>query len=395
MIGNAGGAGVLASDAAQSAGLEVPILSEALRQRLPGPRGQDNPIDLGAGATARDLSAALEEVAGSGEVDAVVAVVAATRANDPDAMLDVVARSVLPTVAVVLGRPDSAPLLDEKGARPVPVYQFPESAVRALGHAVRYGRWRRSSRGVVPDLAGIRAAEARGVVARALAGRPEGGWLPAETARELLATYGIEMVSLRRATDAVGAVEAARSIGYPVVLKTADPAVVHKSDVGGVALNLGDDDEVRTAFERVAEVGDGSVLVEPMLAGQVELLVGVVQEPTFGPVLVLGMGGVWTEVLGDQAFRILPLTDVDAAAMVRDLRCSPLLFGYRGSPRCDVDALSDLLLRVARLADDVPEVAELDLNPVMASRTGAVATDVRLRLAPTPEGPLPELRRLR
>ena len=393
VVGNAGGIGVLACDAAHAAGLVVPALSQAVRRRLPGPVGVDNPVDLGAGATPEELRKSLAVLAGSGEVDALVVVVTATRANMPDELLAAAVGCLLPTVAVVVGLSDGPRLLMGARGRPVPVFSFPESAVRALGHAVRYGRWRRSSRGVVPDLPGIRSKTARRLVEEFLARDQDGGWLPAETGRDLLQAYGVAVAPQRVARSVTGAVRAATALGYPVALKTADPSVVHKSDVGGV--DVGTHAAVRSAYARITTAHPGHpVLIQPMVPALVELLVGAVQEPMFGPLLVLAMGGVWSEVLDDRAFRILPVTGVDAAAMVHDLRCAPLLHGYRGSPPCDVAAFEELLVRVARLVEDVPEIAELDLNPFQVSADGAVAVDVKVRLEPTTPSPSPLLRAL-
>jgi acyl-CoA synthetase (NDP forming) len=189
----------------------------------------------------------------------------------------------------------------------------------------------------------------------------------------------------------------AAKLGYPVALKATGPDLVHKSDVGGVQLDLDTDTDVTAAYDEVAaRLGarmTGAV-VQQMAAPGVETIIGVVQDPLFGPLVMFGLGGVATELLGDRSFRVLPLTDLDAAELVRSLRASPLLFGYRGTPRVAVAALEDVLQRVARLAGRLPEVAELDLNPVIASTDHAVTVDCRARVAPVPAGPPPDLRRL-
>jgi acyl-CoA synthetase (NDP forming) len=182
-----------------------------------------------------------------------------------------------------------------------------------------------------------------------------------------------------------------------VVLKAEAEGVVHKTEAGAVKLDLRTDDEVAIAYAELTAAFGASlqrVLVQPMLAGGVETLVGVVHEPVFGPLVVFGLGGIATEVLGDHAARLAPLTDADAAQLVHGVRAAPLLLGHRGSPAVDTGALADLLLRVSRLADDVPEVAELDLNPVIARPDGAHVVDVRIRIAPAaPRDPF--LRQLR
>jgi acyl-CoA synthetase (NDP forming)/GNAT superfamily N-acetyltransferase len=381
VIGNAGGGAVLAADAARAAGLEVVSLA-----------------DLGPAATADELAAALGTVCHDGSVDAVLVVLAVTRANDPKALLRAVSGSMtsdLTWLVTVLGMPDRPPEVSgRRGA--APVFPFPESAVRALGHAVRYGRWRQTPAGTLPAFADVRRREARGIVDAALARWPYGGWLGAATARALLDCYGVTVAPLEPAGSVDEAVAAAAAMGYPLALKAGDPNLVHKSDVGGVVLGLSGEADVRRAYAKVTQrLGARDVLLQPMVDAQVELLVGVTQEPTFGPVVVLGLGGVHAEVFGDRTARVAPLTDRDAAEMVRGLRATPLLFGHRGSEPVAVAALEELLMRVSRLAEDLPEVVELDLNPVMASATGAVAVDVALRVEPVEEGPDAELRALR
>jgi len=190
--------------------------------------------------------------------------------------------------------------------------------------------------------------------------------------------------------DATEAVDAAHALGYPAVLKAADPNLVHKSDVGGVRLNLADAAEVAAAYRAVVDAtGDPRVLVQPQVATQAELVAGIVHDPLFGSLVMLGLGGVHTDLFADRALRLLPVTDTDAAAMWRSLRAAPLLTGYRGAPAADTAGIEDLVLRLGRLAEELPEVAELDLNPVLAGPDGVVAVDVKLRLAPVDAEPDP------
>ncbi|MER3452943.1 MAG: GNAT family N-acetyltransferase, partial [Acidimicrobiia bacterium] len=234
-------------------------------------------------------------------------------------------------------------------------------AARALAAACRYGEWRERPEGNVPVFDDVDPATARAVVDEALAGRPEGTWLAPESVAALLGAYRIPLAPIRRVSSVEEAVAAAQDLGFPVVLKAASPELVHKSDVGGVRLGLADAGEVRRAFEEMAGVLGGRMggaVVQRMVEAGVETIVGVVQDPAFGPLVMFGSGGIAVELFGDRAFRILPLTDLDAAELVRSTKGSPLLFGYRGAPPADVDALCELLLRVARLADDLPELAE-------------------------------------
>ena len=215
--------------------------------------------------------------------------------------------------------------------------------------------------------------------------RPEGGWLSAAAVRDVLSGYRIPLVPTRTAASAAEAVAAAAASGGPAVLKAEVAGLVHKSDAGAVKLDLHGEHEVRAAYAELAGAFGSKldrVLVQPMLGSGVEVLVGVVQEPVFGPLVVFGLGGVATEVLGDRTARLTPLTDADADRMIHDVHAAPLLLGHRGSPAVDTAALADVLLRVSRLADDVPEIAELDLNPVIAGPDGAQAVDARIRIAP-------------
>lgn len=401
VIGNAGGVNVLAADAAEPAGLSVPALTPALCARLARlasvATGCDNPLDLGPAPTPASLAGALDQVARSGEVDLALVVVAATRAVDVPALLDALAPVVdrhagLPMAVVVLGTAGPKAL----GERRVPVFDLPENAVRALGHAARYAAWRREPLGTRPALAGIDPEPARAAVSAALAAG--GGWQPYETAATVLRAYGVPLLATTTAGGADEAVAAAARLGYPVALKAADPSLTHKSDIGAVRLRLNDPDRVRSAYHALAGVLDTDeprVLVQPMASGTVELVAGVVHDRLFGSLVQVGLGGVHTEVLGDHAFRLVPVTDLDAGRMWRALRSAPLLTGYRGAPPVRTDALEDLLSRLGRLAEDLPEIAELDLNPVFAGPGGVVAVDVKMRLAAVGPEPDAVLRRLR
>jgi acyl-CoA synthetase (NDP forming) len=279
----------------------------------------------------------------------------------------------------------------------IPSYLFPESAARALGHAVRYGAWRSSQEGQVPELDGIKPDDARRLVADFLAKEHGGGWLPPDQAASLLGCYGIELVRTIAAASADEAVRAASDLGGAVVVKADVEGLVHKTDAGAVLLDLRTGTDVRRGYDQLASrFGPGlrQVLVQPMLAEGVEVLIGVAHEPVFGPLVVFGLGGVTADVLGDHAARLTPLTDVDAREMIGGIRAAPLLYGHHGGPPVDLDSLADILLRISRLADEVPEIAELDLNPVIAQADGAHPVDARIRLVPTePQDPF--LRRLR
>ena len=391
IVGNAGGLNVLAADAAEAVGLQVVEFSSTLRQRLEaaGPHlaGIGNPVDLGADAASDAIGHAIHAVASSGEADALVVTLVATRTNDLPGALVALSEAAddqpqLPIVAVIVG---GAPLL-KLGRRSIPVYELPEDAVRSLGHACRYARWRRTSPGTKPALDGIDRGGARRIVAGAIA--EGGGWQPSTVVHALMSSYGILLLETRLETGIENAQESARDLGFPVAMKATRPGLVHKSEAGGVKLALSDESAVGEAYLAIADALDETepqVAVQQMVRTDVELVVGVAHDSKFGSLVMVGLGGVHTDLLGDRTFRSLPVTDLDAAGMWRELRAAPLLTGYRGTPGMDTDALEQLLLRVAQLAEDFPEMSELDLNPVVAVQSGVAALDVKLRLEPAGE----------
>ncbi|HKR68637.1 MAG TPA: GNAT family N-acetyltransferase [Streptosporangiaceae bacterium] len=417
IVSNAGGAGVLTADACGDNGLQVTVLSEAtqrrLRKLLPSGAVVSGPVDTSAAVSRSAFRSCLEQVAKDEGVDAIIAITVPTALGHlTPAISDT--RIEKPIVAVTLDQQESARLLkpttkanedtsatgdrtDCPVREAIPSYLFPESAARALGHAVRYEAWRSSQDGQVPDLPGIRHDEARRLVADFLAEQHGGGWLPPDQAGALLACYGIELIRTITAASADEAVRGAAVLGGAVVLKADVEGLVHKTEAGAVLLDLRTETDVRRGYDQLAKrFGPGlrEVLVQPMLAEGVEVLIGVAHEPVFGPLVVFGLGGVATDVLGDHAARLTPLTDVDAQEMIGGIRAAPLLYGHRGNAPVDLDALADILLRISRLADEVPEIAELDLNPVIAQAEGAHPVDARIRIIPAePQDPF--LRRLR
>jgi acetyl coenzyme A synthetase (ADP forming)-like protein len=403
IVGNAGGAAVLAADACAAVGLTVPEFDEATQRtlrELAGPNaGVSNPVDLGAGATPHLFGLALGTALASPSIDGalvILAPVASVKADDVAQAVAAVGAGSRPVVFVHLGS-DVVPATLRQGSRVIPCYAFPERAVRALGRIADHSAWRNRAEGHVAALDRIDLASARAVVDAYLNGQPEGGWLPPLHAATLLRAFGIPTVDEMRVGSASEAATAARRLGFPVVLKAVGDKILHKSDVGAVRLGISTSAEVRDAFiELSTRLGDAmqSAVVQPMLRG-VELIAGVVSDPSFGPVVMFGSGGTAVELFGDRVFRILPLTDDDATEMVRSIRGAPLLFGHRGAPACDVPAVQDVLLRVARLADEVPQLAEMDLNPLIATPRGASAVDARIRLGPWRRHAESEVRRLR
>src|SRR4051812_1384108 len=407
IVSNGGGPGILAADACVAVGLEVVELStatqDALRAITPPGAALRNPVDLVASASAAVYEDAIRIVLADDDVDAVVVLFVpplVTEAADvatavAAATEDAPTKPVLACFLVPEGRVD---VLSADGRR-IPTFAFPEAAAVALERAARLAEWRARPEGAVPVLPGIDLDRARALVEHELADAPDGRWVDPVRIRQLLECFGIAMVPTLCVPDADAAVDAADDVGYPIALKAGAADLVHKSDVGGVHLHLGDADAVRTAFATMHEaLGNamGGAIVQPMVtSGGVETIVGITRDVLFGSLVLFGMGGIEAELVRDTAVRFVPLTDVDAHDLVRSLRSSPLLFGYRNTPEVDVDALEGTLLRVGLLAEHVPEVAEFDANPVIASPTGAVVVDAKLHLARAPAEPPPELRRLR
>ncbi|HEX6699772.1 MAG TPA: acetate--CoA ligase family protein [Gaiellaceae bacterium] len=382
VVTNAGGLGILCADACEAAGLELPELSSEtrakLREALPQEASVANPVDLLGSATAATYEAVLPPLLADPSVDAAIVLFVPPVVAGADEVAAAIDRTVRatgtekPVLAVVISAEGMPAALREEGAA-VAAFSYPESAARALGVAADRADWLRRPVGSVPELDGIDTAAASAVLAEALSGADD-AWLSPDSARALFESYGLPLVPERVAASADEAVAAARELGFPVVVKTA-AAGAHKTETVGVALDLADEAAVRDAVARI----EPPVLVQPFVRGGAELLAGVVQDPVFGPLVAFGPGGVMAELIGDAGFRIAPLTDVDAEELVLGGKAGRIVRGYRGTPPADVAALVDLVYRLARLAEDHPEVAELDLNPVMALPEGCFAVDARVR----------------
>jgi acetyl coenzyme A synthetase (ADP forming)-like protein len=383
VLTNAGGLGILCADACDAAGLDLPAPSDettaALKAALPAEASVANPVDMLGSATAQSYAEALPLLLADPHVSAVVVLfvpaVSATADEVAESVAEAAARadSGKPVLAVVMSSEGIPAAL--RASRHVSAFAYPESAARALGRVADRAEWlRRPQGGAIAALEGIDHARAGGVVAEALA-RSEDAWLDPAATRELLLAYGVPLVPERVATTVDDAVAAARELGLPAVVKTAAPGA-HKTESGGIALDLASDEAVAAAAARIGP----PVIVQPMLSGGAELLAGVVQDPVFGPLVAFGPGGVFAELIGEAAFRIAPLTDVDAEELVTRGKAGKLVAGFRGAPAADRAALEDLVHRLARLGEDFPAVAELDLNPVLALPDRCVAVDARVRV---------------
>ena len=406
IVTNAGGPAIACADACGAAGLPVGPLQEAtrraLREWLPAAAAVANPVDMLAAATGRDFRRAIETVAADPGVDAIIAIfIQVLRGRGATAVLRAIraatrraVRMGVPVAAVVMtpGAQTAAPA----GGLEVPVFATPEHAARALGHAARHAHRRRHPPPafVAPDDTDSDGAAT--VIAHALAAGP--GWLGVEDTARLLGAYGIPVAPASVAASPHGAGRCAAALGGEVALKAIVPRLSHKRDADAVRLGLNSANavaraarELQSSLESAGHRVDG-FLVRAVAPPGVEMLIGVVSDPRFGPVVACGAGGTAVELLGDVQVRLAPVTVAEASEMLRGLRTFPLLDGYRGAPRAAVAALEDVVVRIGALAAAHPTVAELDLNPVVVSAVGAVAVDARVRVAPVaPPPPFPTL----
>jgi acyl-CoA synthetase (NDP forming)/GNAT superfamily N-acetyltransferase len=403
IVSNVGGAGVLAADSCTEHGLVVHRLTGETRRRLhtlvPSGGAVTGPVDTTATVSEESFRHTLEIAAADHGVDAVIVLVLPT-ASTGDLVSAICSADVsVPLVAVVLDQTEMARLLPRNAAAggSIPAYADPEMAAQAMASAARYGAWRARPAGRVHEFSDVTTDDARVLVKGYLHRSPSGGWLPPDKAATLLACYGIRLTELTPVSSADEAVRVAAGLSGPVVLKADVRGLLHKTDAGAVQLDLRTELEIRRGW-RLLTSKFGSrlrqVLLQPMITGGTEVILGVAQEPVFGPLIIFGLGGVATDVLADHTARLAPLTDTDADELIHSIRSAPLLLGHRGSAPADLAALQDMLLRVSRLADDLPEIAELDLNPVIARPDGVFAVDARIRLAPAEQRDL-FLRKLR
>lgn len=392
IVGNSSAIGLLAADTARAQNLHL----------------GGEPVDVGPQAGPDVFAAAVRDALGSPEIDALVVVfvppVAIPGAAYARALRETVAaqsgeraKPVVSTFLAAEGVP--AELAVYQDGTPsfgsIPSYPSPERAVNALARLVRYSAWRRRPQGTIVRPDGIRSGQAQALM-HAWTTAEESRELPTDEAVRFLACYGIEVVPFRLVTTVDDAVAAADELGYPVALKVFDENLRDRPDRAAVRLDLVSEESVRAGYQNLREISDvDQVYVQRMGPSAVSCAIGLQDDPSFGTLVSFGLSGVVSSLLGDRAFRAVPLTDVDAATLVREPRTAPLLTGYHGDPPADLDALHDLLLRVAALAEDTPEVRTLSLDPILAAPEGAFVTNVRMTVGPPPSRPDSGPRRLR
>jgi len=399
VVTNAGGPGILAVDACEGAGLSVVEFSPGTRRQLseflPASASLGNPVDMVASAGPDAYRRAIGVALGADETDALIVIYTPVDPSHSEAILRAIAAGVIdarhagsrkPVLACLMAYAATRPLMAE--SEQVPVYAFPENAARALAQAASYGAWRKLAPGRYRSFDDTGVETARKICRSALAARGD-TWLTSRELHQVLDAYRVPLVHEAETSDPVEAADIASTFGFPVVAKLNAVGLVHKSDIGGVRTSLRSANEVKAAATGLLEVArahrltGARVVIQPMIAGGVETMIGALHDPLFGSLVGFGLGGTDVEIEQDVHFRVAPMTDRDAMDLIGESRAHIKLAGQRGRPVADMRAVQDLLLRVSALAADIPELRELDLNPVLVlpDGSGCKVVDARIRIA--------------
>jgi acetate---CoA ligase (ADP-forming) len=394
IVTNAGGPGVMCADACEAVGLEVPELPEevlaSLREFLPAEAGISNPVDMIATASADHYRQTIRALAAYEGLDALIVIFIKPLLTRPEDVAGAIHEAVaemprrIPVQAVFMSEKDHAAA---RAVGAMPVHLYPEDAAHALGRVMRHVDWRRMPSEEPPDFEDVDHERAAALIAEGLGGGQE--WLDIEGASRLLACYGIPIPRWSTAGDPEEAAAAAAELGGAVALKAQGEGLLHKTEMGAVRVGLDPGQVAEAAMEMDEAVSAAGgrrekFIVQEMVGDGTELLIGVADDATFGPVLACGAGGTQAELLHDVSIRVTPITPTDARQMIRSLVTFPLLTGFRGAPHADLDAIEEQLLRVGAMVEAHSEIAEMDLNPVLARADGALAVDYRIRLRARP-----------
>lgn len=396
VVTNAGGPGVMATDALEGQQLLLaellPETEAALAKALPAAASTHNPVDVLGDATAERYRAAIREVLRDPNVDGVLVILTPQSNTEvlesAQVLIEETKGADKPVLACWMGGHVINRAVDLLSRSSIPTYPFPERAIAAMGAMYRYGNWRQRPNSAVETFDVDKAAVAS-LFARIRAdGRNSIG---DSEAQDIMKAYGITTPRSAVTATPDEAVAYCHQIGYPVVMKIASPDILHKSDVGGIIVNVKSDDEARAAFDTLIARAKAArpnatiwgAQIQEMVTDAREVIIGMNRDPQFGPLVMFGLGGIYVEVLKDVTFRIAPMTRNHAKDMVASIRTNKLLTGVRGQAPSDLDAIVDTILRVSQLVTDFPEIAELDINPVLvrAAGQGAVAVDMRLILS--------------
>jgi acetate---CoA ligase (ADP-forming) len=396
VLTNAGGPAIMAADACSALGIELPDLTAetgaVLADYLPPEAAIRNPVDMISSATPESYGFCMRALLDDSNIDSLFVIFVAPPTVDPTGTLNAIAEVCKEhqdktIIVCLMGRLEDLQKAAELSHMHVPFYIYPESAARALAALVKRETWLAKPRGVVQEFA-VDITRARTVVEKAV--QRGGGYLYDDELQDILEAFELPFTRSVRCLNEDEVVAAAEKIGLPVAMKVSSPKIVHKSDAGGVFLNLLSALEVRGAYHQimsaaekvVGDTADIGVLVQEMVPGGHETIIGMSLDPSFGPLIMFGAGGVFVEVLKDVVFRLCPITDLDAEEMVKELRSYPLLTGYRGMEPANTDFLKEMIQRVSLLVSEFPEIAEMDLNPakVFAQREKCRILDARIRI---------------
>lgn len=406
IITNAGGPAILCADACEARGLEVSVPSETTKAKLleflPPGASVSNPVDMIASASAEHYAKTIEIVGCDENVDSLIVIFTpplVTHAEDVAKAILAAASKIdsrKPLLFVFLSAQDPPNEL-KTSTRRIPTYSFPETAAIALARASRYREWRDRTETLPPRFEDNQKDKALAIVAAALGRGAD--WLEPPEVFELCSCYGLPMIEQHIVSAVDSAVEVAQQMDAEVVLKAIAPKLLHKTDVGAVRLKLKGQDEVRKAAEEMSELlrsrgySPSGFVVQRMVSTGVEMLAGVVNDPQFGPVIACGAGGIQVELLRDVSVRLTPLSIEDASEMIQELKTYPLLSGFRGSAACDIKSLEEVLFRISAMVEDIPQIAELDCNPLIVNESGAAIVDARVRVNAVAPPPLVGVRR--
>ena len=390
VLTNGGGPGIMTADACSARGLELPLLSEKtvaqFKKILPNGAAITNPVDMTAGAGPDEYRQVLQTFLEEDYIDIVIVIFIPPIVTHPEEVAQAI-REMAPAfrrqgktvVASFMGARGVSWELGSREEGYIPSFTFPEATATVLAKACEYGEWVKKPKGMIPRFDDINKEKAEEIIKKALPSAPgKPVWLEAAATLELFQHYGIRTAPTRLAVTVGQAALAAREIGFPAVIKLLSRTITHKTEVEGVKVNLKSEGEVEQAFlelrENLTRLGKVAemqgVIVQKMVPKGVEVIIGVTQDPSFGPLLMFGLGGIYAELFKDVAFRLHPLTDIDSQEIIRSVKAFELLKGWRGSPPSDISSVENLLCRISALIEDHPRIAELDLNPVIVQEEG-------------------------
>ncbi len=380
VITNAGGPGILATDAVVSLGMHMATLEEKtikyLKENLPPIAAVNNPIDVIAAGGPDSYRVAMEAVLSDDNVDGVIVIFVPPIVVDHRAVIDAIGEVIekyqnnKTVLGCFMGAPDGIAGTEKMAELKIPIYTFPESAAKAMWALTRYRKWIDRPEGKIVDFK-VDRLRVRKVIGKAIeAGREI---ILGEEALEILDAYGIGVARSMKATSSQSLKKAASELGFPLVMKIDDPGISHKTDVGGVVMDIRSQGELVEAFKQMKSEFGGrgkkftGVTVQKMVRGGVETIVGMHDDSSFGPLIMFGLGGIYVEVMRDVAFRINPITDYDAEEMIKSVKGYPMLTGFRGSPAVDIRILENTLLRLSQLVSDFPIFESFDVNPFIVT----------------------------